>query len=164
MDILNIDPKVLILQIGGFVLLLIVFKLFLFKPILDMLDARRSDVESQYANAEAQRTAADELKAQYEKSIAGIEDEMRAKITEAVKDGQRMREEIVSDSRAQADSILAKAQEEIVRERDKAITELKSTVADLAIEAAGKLIETNLDDARNRAFIGKVIDDLGAVK
>ena len=52
-----------------------------------MLDARRNDVESQYANAEAQKLAADELKAQYEKSIAGIEEEMRAKITEAVKDG-----------------------------------------------------------------------------
>ena len=164
MDILNIDPKVLILQIGGFLLLLIVFKLFLFKPILDLLDGRRSDIESQYANAETQRSAAAELKAQYEKHIAGIEDEMRAKITEAVKDGQRMREEIISDSRVQAEGILTKAQEEIRRERDKAIVELKTKVADLAIEAAGKLIETNLDQPQHRALVDKVIDDLGVAK
>ncbi len=164
MEILNIDPKVLILQIGGFVLLLIVFKLFLFKPVLALLDARRSDIESHYANAESQRCAAEELRSQYEKHIAGIEEEMRVRITEAVKEGQRMREEIISDSRAQAEGILAKAQEEIRRERDKAVVELKTKVADLAIEAAGKLIETNLDQDKHRMLVGKVIDELGTGK
>ena len=75
-----------------------------------------------------------------------------------------MREEIISDSRVQAEGILAKAREEIRRERDKAIVELKTKVADLAIEAAGKLIESNLDQDKHRILVGKVIDEMGAGK
>jgi F-type H+-transporting ATPase subunit b len=159
-DILNIDPKVLIVQIGGFVLLLVVFKLFLFKPIAGILEARRNEVESRYQDAEAQRDAAEELRAEYQQHLANIEEEMRAKITEALKEGQAMRDEIISDSHAKAEDILTRAQDEIQREKEKALAELKSTVAGLAVDAAGKLIHEKLDDAKHRQLVAAFIDDL----
>ena len=163
MDILNIDPKVLLVQTGGFILLLIVFRLFLFAPILGVLDARRKEVDTQYSDAQSDREAAANLKTEYDKRLTSIEDEMRAKITEAVKDGQVMKDEILADSRAQADRILAKAHEEIARERDIAMGELRSKVVDLTVGAAGRLIEANLDTEKHRELISKVIDDLDGV-
>jgi len=159
-DILNIDPRVLIVQIGGFVLLLIVFKLFLFKPIAGILEARQNEVEGRYQDAEAQRDAADKLRAEYQQHLASIDEEMRAKITEALKEGQAMRDEIIADSHAKSDAILTKAQEEIQREKEKALAELKSTVAGLAVDAAGKLIQEKLDDAKHRQLVARFIDDL----
>jgi len=158
------DPRVLIVQAGGFLLLLIVFKLFLFKPIMGILDARRKEIESQYADAEAQREAAGELKAEYQQHLAGIEEEMRVKIADALKEGQAMRDEIIADSRAKADGILAKAQGEIQRGKEQALLELKTKVADLAIGAAGKLIEENLDQEKHRQLVDRFVDDLGGVK
>lgn len=163
MEILNIDPKVLIVQIGGFVLLLIVFKLFLFKPVLGMLDARRSEIEGRYSDAEAVQKTAEEIRSEYERHLAGVHDEIRSKITEAVKEGQAMREEIIADSRTKADDILTKAQEEIGRERDRAIAELKTTVVNLTVDAAGKLIEEKLDVDKHHELIGKFIDGLDGV-
>jgi len=163
-DILNIDPRVLLIQIGGFILLLIVFKLFLFKPIMDILDQRRRDIETRYEDADAQKRAADELKTDYERHLAQIDDEMRAKIVEAVKQGQEMRDEIILDSRAQAEQILAKAQAEIQREKEKAMVELKTTVADLAVEAAGRLVAERLDDKKHRELVGKFIDQVGEAR
>ena len=160
MDILNIDPRVLLLQIGGFVALLIVFKLFLFKPVLEILDARRREIEDRYSDAEAHTKAAEELRSQYEQHLASIEDELRHKIADAVKEGQAMREEIISDSRARADTMIAKAQEEIRRETEIALAELKTTTADLAIRAAQKLIEENLSDQKHRSLVSRVIDEL----
>ncbi|OFX15504.1 MAG: ATP synthase F0 subunit B [Armatimonadetes bacterium RBG_16_58_9] len=157
------DVRTLIVQLGGFLLVLLVFKLFLFKPILGILDARRNEVEGQFEDAETKRKAAEELKSDYEQHIAGIEDETRAKIADAVKDGQAMREEIIADSRAQADRILSKAQEEIQREKESAISELRTTVADLAVEAAGRLIRENLDNKKQRELVGRFIDNLGEV-
>lgn len=159
------DPRVILVQAMGFVLVLLVFKLYLFKPILGILDTRRKEIDSEYGDAEDQRKAADELRAQYEQHLASASEEMRAKIAEAVKEGQAMREEIIADSRTQADRILSKAQEEIGREKDKALVELKSVVAGLAVDAAGKLIEEKLDPAKHHRLISKVIDDLdGAAK
>ncbi|MCE5198458.1 MAG: F0F1 ATP synthase subunit B [Armatimonadota bacterium] len=157
------DPKVLLVQAIGFLLVLLVFKFFLFKPIMDILDARRAEIDNQYDTAESQRSLAEDLKAQYEKHLAEIDDEMRAKIAEAVKEGQSMREEIITDSREQADRILTRAQDEIQREKEKALVDLRSTVASLTIGAAGKLINENLDDAKHRELIGKYIDDLDEV-
>jgi F-type H+-transporting ATPase subunit b len=154
---------VLIVQAGGFLLLLVVFKLFLFKPIMSVLDARRAEVDGRYSEAESQVQTAEELRAQYEQRLASVEEEIRGKITEAIKDGQRMREEILADSRTKADSILTKAQEEIRREQEKAMVQLKTTVADLAISAAGKLIEEKLDPAKHRQLVTRFIDNLDEV-
>lgn len=158
------DPRVLIVQAGGFLLLLIVFKLFLFKPIMGILDARRREIEGQFSEAEAQREAANELKAQYQQHLAGIEEEMRVKIADALKEGQAMRDEIIADSRAKADGILAKAQGEIQREKEQAMLELKTRVADLAIGASSKLIEENLDQEKHRKLVDRFVDELGGVR
>lgn len=163
MDILNINPTILILQAISFLLVLIILKMFLFKPVQDLLDARRSEVEEEYGNAEGKLKAAEDLQAQYQQRLASVEDEMRAKIAEAVKEGQAMREEIISDSRAQAEDIVSKAKAEIARERDAALINLKTTVADLTVNAAGKLINEKLDDPKHRELIGQFISDLDGV-
>lgn len=158
------DPRLLIVQAGGFILLLIVFKVFLWKPIMGILDARRSEIESQYGDAESRRHEAEELKASYERHLSQIEEETRAKIAEALKEGQAMRDEIIADSRAQADQILTRAEEEIQRERDKAMLELRTKVADLTVEATAKLIDERLDDAKHRKLVDRFIDDLEGAK
>lgn len=162
MDIIPKGP-VLIVQAGGFLVVLLVFKLFLFKPIMDLLDARRAEIEGQYESADAQKKAAVDLRADYEKRLASIEEEMRAKITEAIKDGQAMREEIINDSRGKAEDILTKAQDEISREKEIALAEIKGKVADLTLAAAGKLIDASLDDVKHRELVNKFIGDLDEV-
>lgn len=154
------DLRVVAIQVAGFILVLAVFKLFLFKPILGILDARRKELESQYEDAEASRRAAEEMKSQYEQHLASVQEEIRSKITEAVKQGQEMREEILQESRTKAEAILEKAQEEIRREKDKALAELKDTVANLAVDAAGKLIQERLDDRKHLELVRRYIDQL----
>lgn len=143
--------------------MLLVFKKYLFKPILDLLEARRAEIEGQYNAAEGQRRLAEELKADYEKRLSGIEEEMRVKITQAVKEGQAMREEIISESRAKADQILAKTQQAISREKDLALAEIRGKVTDLTLLATSKLIEENLDDPKHRKLVDKFISELDGV-
>lgn len=162
--ILNIDPMTLAIQIAGFVLLLLVFRIFLFKPVRDMLDARRDEVSSQYEEAEKRLVAADELKAQYEQHLATIEDEMRVKINEALKEGQRMRDEVVTDARERAAAMIEKAETELRQERDKALVEIKQKVVDLTIQATSKLIEQTLDRSQHDKLILSFIDDLDGAR
>lgn len=157
------DLRVVLVQTLGFILVLAVFKLFLFKPILGILDARRREIENQYENAEADRKSAEEMKTQYEQHLTSVQEEIRAKMVEAMKEGQTMRDEILADSRTKADGMVQKAQEEIRREKEKALVELKGTVADLAVNAAGKLIQENLNTPKQRELVSKYIDELDEV-
>ena len=132
---------------------------------MGIIDARRDEVENTYSAAEEDRRKAAELKAEYDKHLADVEAEMRAKITEAAKEGQAIREEIVAEARHKAERALARADEEIGREKDKAVLEIKTRVADLAVGAAAKLIEERMDEPKHSELVGKFIDDLdGAAK
>lgn len=162
MEILNIDPRVLAVQVGGFLLLLVVFKLFLFRPIMDILDARKQEVEESYRRAEEHQRIAEQLRSEYEAHLANIEEEMRAKIAQAIKEGQAMRDEIIASSRAKAEDTLNKALEQIEREKEKAIEELKTAVADLTISATSKLLQEKLDDAKHRQLVSQFIEEINA--
>lgn len=154
------DWRALVTQAIGFLLVVIVFRRFLWGPIQDIIDARRGEVEGAYSAAEEDRKKAAELKAEYEKHMAEVETEARAKITEAAKEGQALREDIIAEARQKADQILERAEEEIGREKDKAVLEIKTRVADLAVGAAGKLIEERMDDDKHRQLVGKFIEEL----
>lgn len=162
---MELFPKwqTLVTQLTGFTLVVLVFWRYLWGPIQGIIDARRDEVEHEYSDAENDRKAAAELKAEYEQHLANIDSEMRAKITEAAKEGQALREDIVAEARKKAEQVLTRADEEIGREKDKAILEIKMRVADLAVNAASKLIDERLDDDKHRQLVDKYIDELGEV-
>lgn len=155
--------QTLLTQILGFTLVVLVFWKFLWGPVLGIIDARGDEVESSFSAAERDRNEAAALKSDYEKRLAGIEAEAREKITSAAKEGMQLREEIIAEARSRAEQVLERAQEEIGREKDKAVFEIKEHVADLAISAAHKLIEERLDDARHKQLVDKFIDEIEGV-
>ncbi len=155
--------QTLLTQILGFTLVVLVFWKFLWGPVLGIIEARGDEVESSFSAAERDRKEAAALKSDYEKRLAGIEAEAREKITSAAKEGMQLREEIIAEARGRAEQTLERAQEEIGREKDKAVFEIKEHVAELAISAAHKLIEERLDDARHKQLVDKFIDDIEGV-
>jgi F-type H+-transporting ATPase subunit b len=65
-------------------------------------------------------------------------------------------------ARAQQQEILDRAKQEISRERDAAIADLRREAIDLAILGASKVIEKNLDEKSNRDLIEKFLASLDA--
>lgn len=164
MDILNIDPKVLILQMGGFVLLLLVFKKFLFGPVLAVLQSRQDQVSGIYEAAEAEKAKMEELRADYEGRLADIESEARKRIQETVKEAQGIRDQMLNEARENADKIMARAEAEIGREREKVIEELRREVVDLTIAASGRLIGRSLDEPGHKKLVDEFIQSVGVEK
>ncbi len=155
--------QTLLTQILGFTLVVLVFWKFLWGPVLGIIDARGEEVENSYSAAEKDRNDAAGLKADYEKRLAGIEAEAREKITSAAKEGMQLREEIIAEARGRAEQTLERAQEEIEREKDKAVFEIKEQVAELAIGAAQKLIDERLDDDKHKQLVDRFIDEIEGV-
>lgn len=158
--IFAIDWKVLVIQAGGFILLLIVFKRFLFGPIMEALGSRQEDIRSTYEAADSEKTKAEELRQDYDRKLANIEAEAREKINAAIKDGQTARDEILDEARSKADAIMRRSEEELARERDKVMQELREEVVGIAIGAATKLIEKSMDDSTQRKLVSNFVEDL----
>ena len=66
LDIISVNIWDILISLINLLILFLVFKHFLFKPVQKMLDQRKQQVEDIYAAADESRTAAEDMKQQYE--------------------------------------------------------------------------------------------------
>lgn len=161
---LSINTQVIAAQIIGFVLLWALLAKFLFRPVLGLMDARQQDIKSTYDNAEAERAKAEEFRSEYEKRLAGIEAEARARIQAAVREAESAKDQIISEARNRSDDILRRGQEQLDREREKTLAQIREEVVDISLSAASKLIGESLDDAKHRKLVSDFVGKIGAAE
>ena len=136
-------------------ILFILLRIFLFKPINKMLDDRTQSIQKDIDDAENAKREAEELRQQYEDSISEAKEEAGKILREAHEYAEAERAEIIRKSHEEADEIVNSADETIENERRRVIQQAHVQIADLANEAASKVVSANLDDEKNR----KLVDD-----
>ena len=158
---LGIDPKLIVVNILGFIVLLWVLKKTLYGPINQMLGSRTDDIRSTYEAAESEKASMEQLRRDYEKRLEGIETEAHERIQAAIKEAHGIRDEIVSDAKARSEDILRRGEEELTRERDKTVAAIRQDVANLVINASSRLLEREMDDHAHRMLIDDFISSVG---
>lgn len=147
-----------------FVVLLILLAKFAFKPIAQALDRRGESIRKSIEEAEKQRADAKKLMDDYQKQLAEARNEAGKIIEEARQLGERVRKEVVDKSNAEASAAVQRAQEEIQRQKEKGIQEMKDTVAALSVQIASRVIEKELNEATHRELVDNLIKDLSKVQ
>ena len=161
MERLGINLGYLISQIVNFVLLLIILRMFLYKPIVGMLDRRREKIKTDLQEAEQARSQAETAKQEYEKQLEEAREERRSILAQATEQAEKMREEILAKARAEAQELVTKTQDEMEYERRQALLGAQDQIADLAIAAAGKVVGESLDEKAHRRLIQDFIAEVG---
>jgi F-type H+-transporting ATPase subunit b len=159
-----IDPRQVITQILGFLILVWVLRQFAWGPLIGMLEARRQKIAGEFKEADRLKAEAQELRARYEQELRGIEAQARARIQEAMAEGQKVAGEIRSQAQSEATSRVQRADDEIAREREKAKEILKEQIISLSIRSAEKILRQKLDDPSQRKLAAEFIDEVGALR
>ncbi len=147
-----------------FLVLLVLLAKFAFKPIAQALDRRGESIKKSIEDAEKQRADAKKLMDDYQKQLAEARTEAGKIIEEARQLGERVRKEVVDKSNAEASAAVQRAQEEIQRQKEKGIQEMKDTVAALSVQIASRVIEKELNEATHRELVDNLIKDLSKVQ
>ncbi len=163
MPFVSIDVWTIIMQWGNLLILLLLIKKYLFKPVLAILAARESEIKSMYDEAENARSTANELKSEYTAKLDGARDEAEEIVRSAVKTAKTSSDEIISDAQEKAAGIVERANEKAAIERKNAINQAKNDLSDMALTIAGKVIERDINAADHNAMIDKFIEELGDV-
>jgi F-type H+-transporting ATPase subunit b len=158
---LGINLTYLISQIVNFVLLLVLLRMFLYKPIVGMLDRRSEKIKTDLQEAEEARSKAEAAKQEYEEQLEEAREERRSIVAQATEQSEKMREDILAKARAEAQEIVTKTQDEVEYERRQALLGAQDQIADLAIAAAGKVIGESLDEKAHRRLIQEFIAEVG---
>ena len=160
----SLSANEIVAQVVSFLLLLMLLRIFAWKKLLKMLDDRRERIASEFRRIDEAQSAVEKLKADYDKRLAGIEAEARAKIQEAVAEGKKVSQEIREGARQEARTILDKAQENIEIEVSKAKQELKEKVVELTLGTTEKLLKEKITDEKDRRLASDFLDELEKVK
>ncbi len=158
--LLDINSGLMVWTILIFLIVLGVLYKAAFPHILGAVEAREQQIRDLLAAAAQDRQAAQEALDEQTKLL----DETRARIQELVAEGrasgERVRDEIVTDARRQAEEIVGRARRDIRQEMERALQELRADAVDVALAAASKLIERNLDDADNRRLVRNYLSEI----
>ena len=149
-DALGFNLPALIAQIINFALLLIIFRLVLYKPLLKMLDERKQRIQEGLDASDEAKRRLSQTEQEVAKEIDKARQEGQELIAQAQQISTRIQEESRQAARSEAEQLLERARGEIQLERDSAIAELRQEFAGLTITAAERVIEEELDANKHR--------------
>jgi F-type H+-transporting ATPase subunit b len=155
---MDIELRQILTQIIAFLLMLWILKRFAWKPLLGIMEERKQKIQSEFEAIETEKMEIQHLTNEYQDKLRQIEAESRAKIQEAIKQGNDIALQIQNDAQKQAKSILNKAQSEIEKELMKSKVQLKNELIEMTMTIAEKMIHDNLNTAKQRKLIAEFVD------
>ena len=158
---LSFDPGLFLWTIVTFFIVLAILKWKAWGPLINALDKREEDIREALASAEKARQDAEKASSEYEDMMRKAQAEAQQIVSEGKAAGERVKNDIQSAANDKADEIIEKAKAQIDAERRKAIQEIKSSVVDLSMDAAAKVIERNLDSDDNRKLVDQALEGIG---
>ncbi|MEJ5241247.1 MAG: F0F1 ATP synthase subunit B [Anaerolineales bacterium] len=164
MEKLGLNLGYILVQIFNFLIIFVVLRAWVYKPILGLLDKRRKMIAEGIENA---RVAA-EARANAEKEAAKILAEAQAEANRIVREATERAQVAAKDVRAAAEAeaarLLENAKVDAEAERNRILGDLRGQVAALAIAATQKLLGEALDEKRQRALVDEFFSGIKAGK
>ena len=159
-DAFGVDVFKLAFQVINFLLILYLLNRFVFRRVLGLLDERQERIAKGLEDAESAARDRELARAEREAALDEARKEAAAMIARATKIAEDSRAEIVAAARAEAEKVAARATEEITAEKQRAIAELRSQVADLALDAAGRLVKAEMNAPTQRRLVEEFLAEV----
>ena len=141
--------------------LLILLRIFAWKPILGLLDERERTIRGSLDDARKASEEAEKHLAESREALKGARQEMAALIEKGQREAERVRQEMIDRAQQEARETRKRGLEEIEREKRAAIGEIRKAAVDLAVVAAGRIVTTSMDEKAQRKLAADVIAGLG---
>ena len=143
----------LVINIINIVILFLVTKKLLYKPVKQFLDARKEKIAAQFEESELSKKEADEAKTEYCELIENAQALFDRTVDEAKAEAKKSAEKIVLDAKQQAGKIVDNAKLTAAEEHEKMLQQAKNDIAEVAVQISNKIIQREITDDDNRRII-----------
>ena len=155
------------LDLGLTIWTVVLFAIFAFvltklgwKPLLAMVEEREKGIRDAVGSAEKANEEAQRLLAQHQELIREAGRQRDEVMKRALADAEAVKTDLVAQAKAESDRMVQRAKEQIDREKKLAIQELRSQVADLAVEAALRIVKSSMTPEAQKKLVHEFIDNL----
>ena len=146
----------------AFIILWIILAKFGWPMFNGMLEKRENTIREALKKSEEAKIESERVLAEYKAQLADAKAQSAQLIADARAAGDAVKLDITNKAQAEADGMIAKAKSTIEAEKKQAIAELQSSVANLAVDVAGRLIGNDLSESEHRAIIERYVKEAGS--
>ena len=143
-----------------FTLFALVLTKFGWKPLLQTIEEREHGVRTAVQGAEAANAEAQALLAKHNELVREASRERDEILKRALGEAEQIMSDLVAKARSEGEQLVQRARQQIEREKGLALQELKAQVADLAIEAAAKIVQSSLTPDVQRKLVTEFVEQL----
>ena len=160
LSVISVNIWQILISMVNLLILTLIIKKFLYKPVKKMVDARRAAIDDDYAQAKAAREEAEESRRNYEVAMATAKETGDQIIADANRAAEYRSNEILAEARERATEIRRQAEADAVLERKKAEDEMKHEIANVSTQLTGKLLQREINEEDHRNLIDSFLSDL----
>ena len=147
-------------QLFIFIGLVLLLRKFAWKPILDSVNERENSIKDAMNAAEEAKKEMASIQEDNQKVLKEARAEREALLKEARSSGAEIVAQAKTEAKVEADKIIAQAQQSIQNEKRAALNELKNQVAQISLDIAEKVIDSELDSKdRQSKLVNQLIKD-----
>ena len=161
LDVISVNLWLFIISLLNLVILFLIIKKFLYKPVKAMLAARQGTVDKLYDDASEAKQAALSDKKEYEQRLEDAKGEADEIIQSAVATARAREAEIIGEAKEEAAVILTEARENAALEMKKAEESIKDEIVDVSTRLTEKLLEREINAEDHKVLIDAFIDSIG---
>lgn len=149
---MDINPLDIAIHIVNILVLFLILRTLLYKPVVKFMAARTERVRSELVSSAKERASASEMKAQYEQKLASADDRAHEQAIEIVQKANAEAAVIIDNANARAQEIICEAQDEARAQKEEAIKELQQEISGISIDIAEKILAREISEEDNRAI------------
>ena len=151
----------LLFTIINLVVLYLLLKKFLIKPVTDVMEKREKLIADGLSEASSAKQEAAKLKSEYEAALTGAREESVRIVEKAQVQAKAEYERIVKEAGVKAGSMLDSAKANIQLEREQTMKALQSEIAGLAMTAAAKIVSEKTENQGNQDIYNQFLEEVG---
>ena len=160
-DFFTIDVWTIIFSLGNLLILFLLMKKFLFKPVAKILEEREKLIKDKIDSAEAAEAEANAKNEEYTTLLANAKSESEEIIKTATRRANLDSEKILQTAREQASDIVKRGEEQVEMERKQAFMDIKEEISGMAVSIASAVVGREVSGEEHMDFIDRAIEEMG---
>lgn len=161
LDVISINIWQIVISLLNLLILFLILKKFLFKPVKNVLKARQDEVDKMYSLAEKATEDANENKAKWEEVLKTANEKADAVIEEASEIATKRKDKILAEAREKAESIVKQAENEAELHIKKSEAGIKTEIVNVSYLLTEKMLKREIKAEDHRTLIDSVIEEIG---
>lgn len=161
LDVISVNLWLTLISLANLVILFLLIKRFLFKPVKKIMDIRHKEIGEEYEKAKKAEKEARKSREEWQKKINIATDEAELIVSEASENANKQREKIVNEAKEAARQIINRAEADAALEYEKATDNMKKQIVELSGVLTEKILEREINKKDHRNLIDYFIHNIG---